>query len=390
MNQKGIGTIIKLERLKQNKGQKEVCYGICVPSYLSKIENGETNAQPEIIAQLLQRLNKQVVQDEVVLQEMKGALQQCWKALLYFEKGEELISSLQKQEELFLTSVYCIDYLLVVYAYTEQEHNLLCHLEEGMSSSQKAYYYLLCALHEKQKFKDEQLKWAIQTVRNSLTILIYASYCFSISDYKKILQIEKELVETALQEGNTLAFAHYYELKGTVFGVFNQLERMQECYERALNFGKQRFDEDTLQGIYYNIGAVYVALHQSEQALYYLKQAEQNEDTLRMQVFTYLQLKDKQQVQHILEKWFTLLENNQDELSHLKYEEACMRCEKGFLEQARYVVILESILRHLPHHFGKRYVYTTQLVKAYEQQRKYKKAIQLERKLSSKVLELIV
>ena len=42
-----IGTLLKLERTKQNKGQKEVCYGICVPSYLSKIEHGSVTPDEE-------------------------------------------------------------------------------------------------------------------------------------------------------------------------------------------------------------------------------------------------------------------------------------------------------------------------------------------------------
>ena len=46
------GTILKLERLKQGKGQKEICYGICVPSYLSKIEHGTVSADEEILSKL--------------------------------------------------------------------------------------------------------------------------------------------------------------------------------------------------------------------------------------------------------------------------------------------------------------------------------------------------
>lgn len=38
------GMILRAERIRQGKGQKEVCYGICVVSYLSKIERG--SAEP--------------------------------------------------------------------------------------------------------------------------------------------------------------------------------------------------------------------------------------------------------------------------------------------------------------------------------------------------------
>ena len=38
------GMILRAERIRQGKGQKEVCYGICVVSYLSKIERGNFKA----------------------------------------------------------------------------------------------------------------------------------------------------------------------------------------------------------------------------------------------------------------------------------------------------------------------------------------------------------
>ena len=38
--------ILRAERIRQGKGQKEVCYGICVVSYLSKIERG--SAEPDM------------------------------------------------------------------------------------------------------------------------------------------------------------------------------------------------------------------------------------------------------------------------------------------------------------------------------------------------------
>ena len=40
------GMILRAERNRQGKGQKEVCYGICVVSYLSKIERG--SAEPDM------------------------------------------------------------------------------------------------------------------------------------------------------------------------------------------------------------------------------------------------------------------------------------------------------------------------------------------------------
>lgn len=50
------GMILRAERIRQGKGQKEVCYGICVVSYLSKIERGSAEPDMAILKQLLQDL----------------------------------------------------------------------------------------------------------------------------------------------------------------------------------------------------------------------------------------------------------------------------------------------------------------------------------------------
>ena len=55
-NQKIIGSIIKLNRLKQNISQKSLANGICVPSYLSRIENGELLASEDVISIIFSRL----------------------------------------------------------------------------------------------------------------------------------------------------------------------------------------------------------------------------------------------------------------------------------------------------------------------------------------------
>lgn len=70
------GALLRIERLRQNKGQKEVCYGICVPSYLSKIEHGTVNPDEEIVKQLFSKMNITYYSDEVILNELKVKIEQ--------------------------------------------------------------------------------------------------------------------------------------------------------------------------------------------------------------------------------------------------------------------------------------------------------------------------
>ena len=55
-----LGTLICRERMRRDWSQEGLCRGICAVSYLSKIENGKTEASEEIIRMLLERLGLSV------------------------------------------------------------------------------------------------------------------------------------------------------------------------------------------------------------------------------------------------------------------------------------------------------------------------------------------
>ena len=55
-NKKIIGSIIKFNRLNQNISQKSLSKGICVASYLSRIESGDLIPSKEITSIIFNRL----------------------------------------------------------------------------------------------------------------------------------------------------------------------------------------------------------------------------------------------------------------------------------------------------------------------------------------------
>ncbi|MBQ6801763.1 MAG: helix-turn-helix transcriptional regulator, partial [Oscillospiraceae bacterium] len=50
------GFLIRKERLAKNWSQEGLCKGICAVSYLSKIEQGKTEASEDILSALFARL----------------------------------------------------------------------------------------------------------------------------------------------------------------------------------------------------------------------------------------------------------------------------------------------------------------------------------------------
>ena len=65
------GTILRMERLRQGAEQKAVCYGLCVPSYLCKIEQGAVHPNPDLLSALFRRLGVDYTQDEARLRPLE-------------------------------------------------------------------------------------------------------------------------------------------------------------------------------------------------------------------------------------------------------------------------------------------------------------------------------
>ena len=66
------GILIREKRLEKNWSQEGLCKGICAVSYLSKIEQGKTEASEEVLAALFKKLGIDWVTDEKILSEGKN------------------------------------------------------------------------------------------------------------------------------------------------------------------------------------------------------------------------------------------------------------------------------------------------------------------------------
>ena len=82
------GMILRAERIRQGKGQKEVCYGICVVSYLSKIERGSAEPDMAILKQLFARLGINYETDSAFLTESRKQMDEFFYNLQYGLENE--------------------------------------------------------------------------------------------------------------------------------------------------------------------------------------------------------------------------------------------------------------------------------------------------------------
>ena len=77
----------------------------------------------------------------------------------------------------------------------------------------------------------------------------------------------------------------------------------------------------------------------------------------------------------------------ENETEILRYKEACMECESDFLDSQEYMDVLEKLLYCLKknYSFGHLYFYKELIMEVYKRQRKYKKALEFEEEISSKI-----
>lgn len=81
-NEHAWGKLLKYYRQKKKRKQDDVAFGICTPSYLSRIENGLVIAEHSIYAQLFENLGIDFNQLEQQLKNQTAFLEQLYEKLL--------------------------------------------------------------------------------------------------------------------------------------------------------------------------------------------------------------------------------------------------------------------------------------------------------------------
>lgn len=96
------GYLIRYHRNKQAISQEGLCKGICVVSYLSKIEQGLVQPSTEIIKQLFQRLSLTYFDDPKQLREARSLLDSFFEKLDMRQQPQEEFQKLKKARKILI------------------------------------------------------------------------------------------------------------------------------------------------------------------------------------------------------------------------------------------------------------------------------------------------
>ncbi|MDC3411979.1 tetratricopeptide repeat protein [Aquibacillus sp. 3ASR75-11] len=97
--EKDLGSIIKLKRIQKEMTQEELCYGICTPSYLSRIENNHVHPDKSIINLLFSRLAISLTNKDWTKSDINKRIEIWYKSMIERKNHQENVYELMQLAE---------------------------------------------------------------------------------------------------------------------------------------------------------------------------------------------------------------------------------------------------------------------------------------------------
>lgn len=246
-NQKIIGSIIRLNRIKKNMSQKELAKGICVPSYLSRIEKGDLLPSDDVTSILFKRLGLTFNDTPEFIENSIKEFEDFFYNLNFneFDYTNKIFSKIEEREDTFITSPLILDYYLVKLA-------------------------RYCSTPERDKFEDS--KSALISAFDLLSPKQKSLYNFYIG--VDILNINGNILEGKMYIEKALNYkenGHIYFWLSYVYRVENNPIKAYESIKRALSLYVEEGNFISIMESYVKTAEVYFLLDNYTDAINYLK-----------------------------------------------------------------------------------------------------------------------
>ncbi|MGL5067852.1 MAG: tetratricopeptide repeat protein [Sarcina sp.] len=248
-NKKIIGSIIKLNRIKQNMSQKTLAAGICVPSYLSRIENGELLPSDEVMSIIFERLGLKFNDSDRFLEDGTDSLDLFFDNLNFneFDFTTKIFNDLEKQESKFITSPLILNYYLA-----------------------KLARYCSTPTREKFKISKNFLESAFDHLSEKQRSKYHFYVAVDILNLNGDIQIGKAYLKKALvykDNGHCYYWLSYvYRLEGNTIKAYDCIKKALDLYVKDGNF-------ISIMNSYEKVAEVYFLLDNYLDAINYLKKA---------------------------------------------------------------------------------------------------------------------
>ena len=255
-----VGTLIRRERLRKNLSQEGLCKGICVVSYLSKIEQGKAEAGDDILLPLLERLGIAYETDKAFLSEAQETVERLYAEL--FSGKMRRPEALERQRERYMNSPFMLDAILLLDAYN---NSLSPELGDFVSSMDRRQYPLYLLLRLQVKGED--------TSGELLRLASTDFYCCAVGRsryyqgrYLEAIELLSRAYDLAAREGNIRLMCDARLFLGNCYSDTRQTELMAESYRVSKKIALVLGEENLVSTIDYNLGSTYLELGETERA----------------------------------------------------------------------------------------------------------------------------
>lgn len=381
-----IGTLIKRERLKRNYSQEGLCRGICVVSYLSKIEQGKVEAGEDIISALLERLGISYETDRGFLKEAEKRIEELYEKIYAGSLVQEDVAVLQQEYDRYMSSEYMLDAMLLISLFSENGDGTETELAEYIECMSQRQYelYLYSTCEENQ----ERLELLLKLNPNGFYLNVAGVFYWAKGEYVKAVEILNRAYQVSCEEGTAENMLSAQMMLGNCYSSMEQKELMMKHYMIAKRLARALQKTEDLSTITYNIASTLLEWNQVEEALEYFKECSRR-DALYYHKYAICmeRLGEKQTAREMLKKGYATEDIEQYPIYGKMYEVVAYRLEhENYLEETEYEVILRECMKQIREQRPKGYeqFHVPYLIEVLEHQRKYKEICSLMKEFPAK------
>ncbi|MEW9676299.1 helix-turn-helix domain-containing protein [Lentibacillus sp. L22] len=283
-----IGSYIKLHRIKQEMTQAELAEGIVSFAYLSKIENGKTEASPEIISLLCSRLGIQLDNEKEMT--IKEKCQEWFSRLYEVSDREEIVRRYNELEELMedthsenlvMFEIHKIRYFLILgdYETALTQMNSLADLFSTFDNLHQFYWYKFkgnynsivgefiqaMRMYELAEEKLNQLELSEEEVAD-------LQYTISVTHSKlrntlESIEYANKALDVFQKKYNFMRCAQCHILLGISYRRLMMYEKAIKNYNLASHLGKLSENNQLIQLTNQNLGSLYSTKGETSKAI---------------------------------------------------------------------------------------------------------------------------
>ncbi|MBU8790925.1 helix-turn-helix domain-containing protein [Oceanobacillus caeni] len=343
-----IGSFIKLQRTKKGMTLGELADGIVSVSYLSKIENLKTQASPEIIQLLCNKLGINVDKSKEPI--IKEKCDQWFSMLFEVNDKEDIIVTYKELQELMDTNIS--DYILLFEIHkiryylligeTSQAYNKMEELNEmsdDFDNIHKFYWFKYRGNYYSVK---EDYSNALEMYNQAETLFKFTNleeheiadvyYLLAVTHSKlrntlESIDFANKALEVYMKQYNFVRCAQCHNILGISYRRIRMYDKAIKNYNLALHLGKLNNNKAIIQLTNQNLGHLYSVKGDSEEAIkHYLEVLNDSEvspssrlTTLASSVSEYYQAGRYEEAKETIHIAFELMKELKEETHRLSH-----------------------------------------------------------------------